>query len=114
MHSEHSHPFPLLSGPKMGDRESQATRWRLDLPLARTVLGSEGEGEGDEDEDEDCQQEIRCERPFIVVLRHSQWWRMGPNDANDATPRREFPTTTLWLTNITKYFYKFRNAYFSI
>jgi hypothetical protein len=61
MHSEHSHSFPLLFGPKTSDHESQATRWRLDLPLGRTVLGSEGEGEGDKDEDEDCQQEISCE-----------------------------------------------------
>jgi hypothetical protein len=72
MHSGHSHPFPLLFGPKKNDHEPRATRWRLDLPLGRTVLGSEREGEGNEDEDEDCQQEIRCERPLIVVLRHNQ------------------------------------------
>ena len=62
------------------------------LAAGRTVLGSEGEGEGDEEEDEDCEQEIRCERALVVVLRHGQrrgreWvQRMGPNYA---TPRRE-------------------------
>lgn len=64
MHSEHSHPSPLLLSPKTSDHEFhelRATRWRLDLPPGRTVLGSEGEGEGDEDEDEDCQQKIGCE-----------------------------------------------------
>ena len=72
MHSEHSHPFPLLFGPKTCDHEPRATRWRLDLQLGRTVLGSEGEGEGNENEDEDCQQEIRRERSLIVVLRHNR------------------------------------------
>jgi hypothetical protein len=51
---------------------SRATRWPVELPLGRTVRGSEGEGEGDEDEDEDCEQKIRCERPLVIVLRHSR------------------------------------------
>jgi len=55
MHSEHSHPFPLLFGPKTSFHEPRATRWRLGLPFRRTVLGSEGEGEGNEDKNEDSE-----------------------------------------------------------